>query len=252
MRRTWAINVVAILLTSVARPVSAQSAGQLGAWNSLMVSPFGALPPSVTSSNERFRRSTEVRLRYGRWKYDDDDVAHNNVGVTLARELPFGTTELALTGAYLSLQCGGCTDWIIAGLELESTFWRRTFSPGRIGHVTETIGLRSSVGGARNSGTEKSHAGSAALAAPIGLGIATGGSSYLDLAVLPGLGYGRISGIAGADGGVRPSIGAGLAWRLGSGFGIETGVQKVLIDGGPVQIGVGLSLGLGGRDRTPP
>ncbi|MDB4875783.1 MAG: hypothetical protein JWM41_2229 [Gemmatimonadetes bacterium] len=245
------VVLVAALLFGLPSTGAAQSASQLGAWDALMLSPFGALPPRVADSDVADRPKTEVLLRYGRWKYDIDDAAHNNFGLTLARELPFWSTEVALTGAYLSLQCGGCSNWMIAGLDVESTLWRQTFAPLARGTVNATVGVRASVGGARNSGQETSHASSIALAVPIGLGVATGRHSYLDVAILPGVGTGEIAGADRAEGGTLPSLGAAVAWRLDSGLGIELGVEKIFIGGGPSQLGVGLSWGLGGRGRDP-
>lgn len=249
VRPPSSICLAAALCLGLAATGIAQSANQRGAWDALMLSPFGALPGRIVSTDAT-ARSREVSLRYGRWEYDTDDAAHDNFGVTIAQELPFGRTEIALTGAYLSLQCGGCSNWKIVGADVETSILNGALTV-RDSRVAARIGIRSSFAGARNSGDEASNALSAAIAVPIGLGFAIGRYSYLDVAVSPGLGYGRIVGVGRRDSGIRPALSAGGVLRLRSGFGVQLGVQKVMIDGGPSQLGVGLSWGLGSRRRSP-
>ena len=251
MRLRARATIAAAMLVGFGAAAQSQSTGDLGAWAALMVSPFGALPPRVRSSDAANRRENEVSFRYGRWEYDNDDVAHNTVGLTAARELASGRAEVAVTGAYLSLQCGGCANWRMASAEIESTVWRRAYRPSAAKAVIGSVGARASVGTSRNSGADESRAVSLAVAVPAGLGLAMG-HSHLDVALIPGFGYGRISGVDRSEAGTRSSIGAAAAWRLPSGFGIEVGIQRVFLIRGPSELGVGLSWGLGARDRSPP
>src|SRR5438105_4315942 len=131
--------MAAAFLILFASTVRGQSAGELGAWAALMVSPVGALPPRVRSNDDAYRRPSEISLRYGRWEYDNDDAAHNNFGLTVAHGLSFAQSEIALTAAYLSLQCGGCANWLIGGVEFESSVWRHAFGRSSARPITVSL-----------------------------------------------------------------------------------------------------------------
>jgi hypothetical protein len=242
--------VAALVAFGGAELAAAQSASELGAWDALMLSPFGAFAPLV-GNDAGNRRPTELSVRYGRWEFSDDDAAHNNFGLTLARALPFAGTEIALTGAYLSVQCGDCPSWFLGGVDVESGVWRHLFSrSGR--QAMGSVRVRASVAGARNSETEPSNARSAALSVPIGLGIGVGRYSVLDAEIVPGIGYGRIAGPGRLEGGYRPALGGVLSWQGQSGLGVHLGVQEIFVHRGPITLGVGLSWGMGARGPAPP
>jgi hypothetical protein len=216
--------------------VVAQSAGDRAAWDALVLSPVGALAPLARDPVDDDARQSNVWLRYGRWRYDADDVIHNNTGLTVFHQLPFCTSELSLTGAYLSLSCATCPSWISGGVGLQSTLWQTGGADERSGN----IGFRADVGGSRYRGTSQTTAASASGAAVVGAGLPFIGESHLSATVSPGIGAGRIALIDGIHSGTRRTLGAALAWIHASGLTVNLGMQRILIAGGPTELGAGI------------
>jgi hypothetical protein len=233
------------------RTAAAQTASQLGAWDGLMLSPVGALAPLARGPGSADRRSTELSLRYGRWQYNADDAVHNTIGLTLSHDLGFASAQVALTGAYLLVACSNCSNWRLGGIDLRSTFWNQDFA-GETGRpITTGIGLRASVGGARYGGAERSTAGSAAISLPIDFAFPVSKRSEFCASIVPGFGFGRIASTDLVESGYRPMIGVALAWTFTATFGIDLGMQRVVITGGPVQLGAGFAWKLGPGSDGP-
>ncbi|GAC1648294.1 MAG: hypothetical protein NVS4B3_03620 [Gemmatimonadaceae bacterium] len=244
--RATLISAVAALVSGL-NPwsLSAQSAGDLAAWDALMLSPVGALPPQARQSTDDNIGRNELSLRYGRWKYDLDDAVHNNIGLTYSRRLAMAQTEIAFTGGYLSLSCAMCASWVSGGVDVQSTVWRHPFAAPSEKGATGSIGLRAGIGGARYLGVGHAVASSASTALAFGFGVPALKSSRLLASIIPGFGFGRIASVDEKAQGVRFNVGSALAWTFASGFGIDLGAQKIVIAGGPTQVGMGMSW----RDR---
>src|SRR5262249_36582648 len=95
--------------------IAAQSPGDLAAFNALIVSPAGALPPTADDDARRLPDQAAAFVSYGRWRYDINDAIHHNVGLTLRHRLGSTTTSIAATGAYLSSSCD-CAGWWSGGV----------------------------------------------------------------------------------------------------------------------------------------
>jgi hypothetical protein len=216
--------------------VAAQSAGDRAAWDALVLSPAGALAPLARDPVDDDARQTNLWLRYGRWRYNARDAIHNNTGITLFRQLPFASSELSLTGAYLSLSCATCPSWASGGASLQSTLLQF----GGLGERSGSIGLRSEVGGTHYRGSSQTTAASATTAVVVGVGIPLNGQSHLSASVSPGIGVGRIALVDGIHSGTRRTLGAALAWTHSSGVAVNLGMQKIMIAGGPTQLGGGV------------
>jgi hypothetical protein len=219
----------------------AQSSGDLAAWDALIVSPVGALPPRAHEVLFADSARSELSMRYGRWRYDQDDAIHNDFGVTFARQLGVAQTGVSVTVAYLSLSCGTCSAWLSAGLEAQTRLFRKVIVGDSLHEVATSLGVRASAGGARFMGDGHAMATSIAGAASIGLAFPFAGSSRVSLSVLPGVGIGRFSSVDQDAYGTRPTLGASMAWALPSGPVVDLGMQTIFIDGGPTQFGFGLS-----------
>ena len=216
--------------------VAAQSASDRAAWDALILSTIGALAPLARDPVDDDARQSNVWLRYGRWRYDVDDAIHNNIGLTVFRRLPFASSELSLTGAYISLSCATCPSWISGGAGLQSTVWQT----GPVDEPSGSVGLRADVGGSRYRGTSQTTAASAAGAVVLGVGLPLTGKSHVSATVSPGIGVGRIALVDGIHSGVRPTLGAALAWIRSSGLTVNLGMQRIVIAGGPTQLGAGI------------
>ena len=136
---------------------------------------------------------------------------------------------------------------------MQSTVWDHAFGGAqRIHPAATSIGLRASLGGGRYLGREATSTASAAVTVPVDFALPFGKTSSLCASVLPGFGFGRVTSADLADSGVLPIVGAAIAWSDNSRFGMSLGVQRIIIEGGPTQIGAALSLKLGhGHDGRP-
>jgi hypothetical protein len=221
------------------RTAYAQSASDLGAWDGLMLTPIGALPPVAREAADSGARRNELSIRYGRWRYDLDDAIHNNVGVTLSHTLDSANTEISLTGAYLSLSCSACSIWLSWGVGVRSTLWHGAVPGAPEGTAIGSVALRADVGAGRYFGEGHAVASSAAAAIALGAGVPFVWNSRLSVTALPGYGYGRLAAVDGVDSGTRPTFGAAAAWTFASGFGVDLGMERIIISGGPTQVGLG-------------
>ena len=222
----------------VACVVAAQSDSDRAAWNAMMLSPVGALAPLARDPLDDDTRQADVWIRYGRWRYDVDDAIHNTVGVTVSRPIPFplASTELSLTGAYVSLSCSMCPSWISGGASLSSTLVQQ----GEIDDHFTSLGVRADVGGAHYRGSSQTDAGSFTTAVVAGLGVPLILNWHLSATMSPGIGTGRIALADGIHSGTRRTLGAALALIHASGLALNVGMQKIMIAGGPTEVGAAL------------
>lgn len=230
-------GILILLPGSPIERLSAQSAGDLGAWDGLMLSPVGALAPLARDSGEPGSRQSNLWFRHGRWRYNVDDAIHSDFGVTLFRRRGGSRTELELTGAYLALSCPNCSAWLSGGVGVETTIGRR----GSINYPWRTLAVRADIGGARYLGEGHTTAASAALAWVFTAGRPFVAHSHLSFEFSEGFGIGRIAFVDGIDGGWRPILGTALAWTFDSGFGVNLGLQRVVLADAPPQVGVAMS-----------
>jgi hypothetical protein len=237
--RITKMSVGALLASgAVACVLSAQSDSDRAAWNAMMLSPVGALAPLARDPIDDDVRQANVWIRYGRWRYDVDDAIHNNIGVTVFRAIPFPlpSTELSLTGAYVSLSCSLCPPWISGGASLSSMLWQQ----GEVDDRWTSLGVRADIGGAHYRGSSETDAGSFAAAVVAGLGVPLVLNWHLSATMSPGVGLGRIALADGVHSGTRRTLGGALALIHASGFALNVGLQKIMIAGGPIEIGAGL------------
>lgn len=240
-RRYSLIGLVGALCASGVLPANAvaQSANDLAAFSALIVSPVGALPPVVGDNGSRIPERASLSLRYGGWQYDVDDGMHNNVGLTLTSRIGSSRTSLSATAAHLSLNCA-CAVWASGGVSVRSVPWSSTSRGPK--HPAAHVAIEVAVGGARYMGGGHATARSAAAVLDIGGGIPFFGGSRLSVSVLPGLGRGSLWSADATGGGTRALLGAGASWIFPHGVSIDVGTQRVILPGGPRQIGAGLSL----------
>jgi hypothetical protein len=227
------------------RSALAQSTNELGAWDGLVLSPVGALAPIAHAPGDLPAGMNEIALRYGRWTYDSDDAVHDNIGLTWSRGLGFAHARLSLTGMYEAVECPTCSAWAAGDVTLESTIWHHGTSTAASHHALADAGVRFSLGGAKYLGAEASTAGSAALGFPLDASFPLWGSSSLCASLIPGYGFGHVTGADYGAGGLLPMLGAAVAVTLTSRLALDFGAQRVFIAGGPTQLGAAISIKLG-------
>ena len=233
--------VLFVVVAGVGRPAAGQSASQLAAWDGMVLTPIGAIAPVARDPGATAPGVYDASLRYGRWRYDADDVVHDNIGVTVRRSFGYARTQLSLTFAYGLVECPTCSGWQFGGLDLRSSVWNHSFGATDQRPITAGAALQMSVGGAKYRGTDASTANSVAIGLPIEIAFPVWKASQFRAAIIPGYGYGRVASTDFVASGFLPTIGGAIAWNVASFVTVDVGVQRVIIAGGPTQLGAALS-----------
>jgi hypothetical protein len=234
-------GLVAILLTGItSAPLAGQSTRDLSAFSALVVSPIAALPPMATDNGTSTPERSTLDIRYGRWRYDIDDAIHDNVGVTFTQRIGSSATSVSLTGAYLSLSCE-CSGWGSAGVSILSQLWSSALPGPQQSRHSMHLGLNLAAGGARYAGSGAASGLSAAGELEVGGSTSFVAGSRLALSVFPGFGLGHLSSADATATGTRPMLGAAAAWTFRHGVALSLGAERVFLEGGPTQLGAGIS-----------
>jgi hypothetical protein len=233
--------VLLLTLAAAGSRAAAQTPNEIGAWDGLVLSPVGALPPMARAPVTAGATTDEIAIRYGRWRYDPDDAVHDDIGLTWTRRLGFARSRLSLTGAYSLVECPTCSAWASGAFEIESTLWEYGDAPESPRPFRSAVSVRMSAGGAHYLGPDPSTTGSSAIVLPITLGVALGRLSTLRASIEPGFGYGHVTGADFASGGFLPMIGGAASLMAGPRVALNFGVQRVMLTGAPTVVGAALS-----------
>ncbi|MGH7664842.1 MAG: hypothetical protein ACRENI_11175 [Gemmatimonadaceae bacterium] len=248
MRKIFA-TVATASFVAAAVPASAQEpdVSDVVSYLALVTTPVGALPPSLGSAMlESPSAGVGFGARYG-WM-DLDGSAVHNLGLGVDFVAPW-SGDLGLTLGY---SLPDCPD----GVECDGNFmggasWQTKVSSMDVGTSSRVnLGVDAQLGLARSDdgAGESVTAMSVALSLPVALVTGSAGGIRIAPFVSPGFGYGRISGtdpVSGdgvSESGTRFLLGGGASLMNASGsFAFNAGVQKVFIDQGDIQFGVGMS-----------
>jgi hypothetical protein len=232
--------VLPLLFSFAARPASAQSLQDLAGFSALIVSPVGALPPVASDNGSALPDRATLAVDYGRWRFDIDDAIHDNVGITASHRLGSFPATVSATGAMLSLSCD-CAGWVAGGVSISSTLWSSALRGVREERRTLHVGVRLSAGGAEYLGA--GHASGASAAGELDVGGSTSfiAGSRLALSLVPGFGSGHLNSADVTATGTRPLFGVAASWRFRHGVAIDLGTERVVLKGGPTQLGIGMS-----------
>ena len=241
VERGLAVAAMLIVVAGVGRPAAGQGANQLAAWDGMVLTPIGALTPVARDPGATAPGVYDASLRYGRWRYDADDVVHDNIGLTVRRSFAFARTQLSLTFGYGLVECPTCSGWQFGGVDLRSTVWNHNFGAADHRPIAVGAALQVNVGGASYRGTDASTATSVAVGLPIEIALPVWKASQFRASIIPGYGYGRIASADFVASGFLPTIGGAVAWNVASFVTVDIGVQRIIIAGGPTQIGAALS-----------
>ena len=206
----------------------------------LTTTPIGALPPSAHGVDAVKTKPT-FDLRYGRIAYEGD-FATNAFGIGGSMALAGGRI-----GAQLGqVTCDGCEATTMIGVDYEYSLMN-----GKQGKNAWAVGVQPSFGWGRNSeevAGEDVTVNGMSLAVGVPVSISGGKAWRYTGFVTPGFGFGRMSSEGESESGNRPMLGAGARVRSASnGIGFMVGVQKVFIEEGKTQLGLGLSWTPSGR-----
>ena len=217
------------VLTVIASPTRGAAQGSdlddLAAYVALTFTPLGAfvpLPPPASGA-----RGSMFVARYGNLDLGSSSLHNFSVGGDFA----MGTGRLGLTLG--GTTCDGCDGNIMAGLDYTATLTQNVVS----------VALRPAFGFSKPTEGDGS-ALSLGVSLPVGVELSgTTGPIFVPF-IVPGMGYGRVSGDDDSEGGLRPMLGGGFAiMGRQSTFGLHLGFQKVFIDDGETTFGLGLTIG---------
>lgn len=242
--------VLAVLSLSVAATsLIAQSPQDIAAYQSLLVTPVGALPPFATASMTGVvQNGAQLAVRYG-YVSNDNGNGFNNVAATAVLPMGIGSTVSVTGGVAAPTSCTGCRAGLLLGLASDIRLTEMALGTGRDGSRL-TFTLNGEVGFGNPKLPDRVELLSGAVGIPITL-ISSGPSNSMHFApfVTPALGFGRREvttplGGTSSESGSRFMLGAGiLLYNPASGLSFDVGVQHVAISGGTTQVGLGLIFG---------
>jgi hypothetical protein len=227
------VAAAVLALTALARPTTAtaQDINDIAAFAALTFTPTGGLvplPPPITG------RGSAFLLRYGMLDF-------SNGGPTLHHFVAGGDFAVSRGrfGAALGYStCDGCEGNIMAGMD-----YTASLTEGKA-----MVAVRPAIGFSKP--TEGSGSAlSLGVSLPLGVDLSSGQGAHLIPYLVPGVGYGRVSGDDDSESGTRPMLGGGFAiMARQSGLGVHFGFNKVFVEDGETTFGLGLSIG---RRPTP-
>jgi hypothetical protein len=228
------------LLAVTSQPLAAQNdRNDFAAWAAMMFTPYGALPPVVTSAmsgNAAKRNSGGVfELRYGHWGFEREENGVHT-GALGAR---FGRV-----GAVVGYEsCSGCTGNIIGGVDYDATVVSQQLT-GNGASSLFTVGLRPAVGfGHTTKGAGGSEV-SGTVDVPFAVAVPVGTAARVVPFFSPGFGFGSVRGGGESETGTRASIAFGVGViDLSPGLGLNLSWRKIFLHDAPMTIGLGLTLG---------
>lgn len=216
----------------------------IAAYGALITTPVGALVPSAFGVDAAKARPT-FDLRYGRFSYGENEGDYTVNGIALGASAAFKGGRI---GGTLGTQtCDGCDATTMVGVDYEYNV-----STGKTGQNAYAIGVQPSFGWSRQPYEDAAGESQAANAMSLALGVPvslSGGKAWRYTGfVTPGFGYGRASEDGESLSGTRAMLGAGVRVRSTEmGLGFMVGMQKVFIEDGKTQLGLGLSWTPAGR-----
>ena len=222
------IAATLLVLTAVARPTtaSAQDIDDIAAFAALTFTPTGGLVPLAPPIPGR---GSAFLLRYGMLDFGNGGPTLNNFVVGGDFALSNGRFGAAL--GYST--CDGCEGNITGSMD-----YTASLTQGKA-----MVAVRPAFGFSKP--TEGSGSAlSLAVSLPLGVDLSDGNGPHLIPYLVPGIGYGRISGDDDSESGTRPMLGGGFAITgRQSGLGVHFGFNKTFVEGGETTFGIGLSIG---------
>jgi hypothetical protein len=199
------------------------------AYSALVLTPIGAHSPiMVWPGAKGVKATSSFSARLSHFSQEGSDGT-NNLAATYI--LPAGSAmALGFTAGYIMPGCDGCDGVFNAGADVHSTLWSSTGGA--------SLNLQGSLGWASEDGAT---ALSAALGFPLAYSVTQASKSKVSFFVTPGYGWGRLSEDDVSESGYRPMVGAGAAWEAPAGWGIHAAFQKIIIEDGGNNFGVGFS-----------
>lgn len=239
MRKLPSGLTAAFMLASPA-VAAAQSDNAIIAYFTLLETPQGALPPTLSAPMlGRLMTSTDVALRYGYVALEG--VSLHTFGLTLG--IPAGRqAAMGLTAGYQGVSCdgGGCDGHFVAAAKIEGRL-----SSAPLGTGSDAPDLNVGLNGELGFGKPT---GATLLTATVGVPIAmVSGSPTLRIApfLTPAIGLAHASASGESHSGARVMLGGGVNFaNVRNGIAVNLGFQKIFIDSGDAMIGLSVAFGV--------
>jgi hypothetical protein len=227
MRRClMAILVVGLVSVNTREAAAQPSLKDIVAYQALQATPVGAHTPLLMPKANAFA----FRVSQHSPEIGDADM-------NLAGSYYMQAGSNALIGGTVGYGMPGCTDcdgYFNAGVDLNSQLWSNASGAA--------IGMSGNLGWASR---EEATALSAAIGVPLSFSKEQASKSRISAFIQPAFGFGRISADGDSESGTRPIIGAGAAWQAAGGWALHAAFNKVMIENGGNNFGVGFSYKMG-------
>jgi hypothetical protein len=227
MRSPLAAPLLVLCVVASPARASAQDVGDFAAYIALNFTPLGGLvplPPATSGAG-----GSAFVLRYGNLDLGDGDGSLHNFA--LGGDFAVGRGRLGLTLG--GTTCDGCDGNFMGGLDYSQVLTQNVL----------TVALRPAVGFSKPSDGDGT-ALSLGLSLPVGAELSGATGPVFMPYIVPGIGFGRVSGDDDSESGTRPMLGGGVAIaNRQSTLALHLGFQKVFIEDGDMTLGLGLSIG---------
>jgi len=227
MRRClMAILVVGLVSLSTSEASAQPSLKDVAAYSALVFTPVGSHAPM------QMQKANAFAVRFSHFSQEGSDGTNNLAGSYFMKA---GSNALVGgTLGYIMPGCDNCDGVFNAGVNLNSSLWSNASGAA--------IGMSGDLGWAKEDETTFL---SAAIGVPLSISKEQASKSRISAFVAPGFGFGRVSADAGSESGTRPIIGAGAAYQAVGGWALHAAFQKVMIENGGNNIGLGFSYKMG-------
>ncbi len=230
MRRCLTAILVVGLVSLTARDAAAQpSAKDIVAYTALVLTPVGSHSPILISPGMKGEKNfSSFAMRFSHFAPSTGDGT-NNLGASYY--MPAGSNAaIGGTLGYIMPSCDGCDGVFNAGADVNSTLWNSSSGT--------SINMQGSFGYAKESDLT---ALSLAVGFPLALSMTQASKARVTGFITPGFGWGRLSASGTSESGTRPLVGAGAAWESPGGWGVHAAFQKIIIEDGGNNFGLGFS-----------
>ena len=227
MRRCLMAILVVGLVSLTSSEASAQPTEKdIAAYFALQFTPVGAHTPLLMPKANAFAF---------RVSQHSPEIGDSDMNLAGSYYMKAGTNALiGGTVGYGMPGCDNCDGYFNAGVDLNSQLWSNASGAA--------IGMTGNLGWASR---EETTALSAAIGVPLSFSKEQASKSRISAFLQPGFGFGRLSDDTESFSGTRPIIGAGAAWQAAGGWAIHAAFNKIMIEDGGNNFGVGFSYQMG-------
>jgi hypothetical protein len=244
MRRSITVALAGVAFTtSTALAQTGPSASDFAAWGAMMFTPIGAFAPmSAGPAKGAELGGNRAALRVSNYKMTGEQSGHMTIGGSYVTKVGTNAVVNGTLGYQMDGNTGG-ENTIMLGADVISPLWAQPATAEN--NMALTANLQGSLGFGKEGGDNGVTAMSLAVGVPVGMTIEQASKAKISLFLTPGFGFGRLSATGGSESGTRPFFGLGGEWTSPAGWALHLGIQKVMIDNGPTNLGAGFNYKLG-------